>query len=273
MNQLNRHLFCLLTELSSRKWLSERIGSFTKSKASRRLIRRFAKTYGIRVEEAEQPIDAYESLNDFFIRRLKPGLRPVVPDANSLVSPVDGTVTGIGSMNDKLRFMVKGQEYGLDELLHDLPMKDRYHSGYFIVLYLSPADYHRVHSPVAGEVTATRRIPGTVYPVHERSLLRMPKVLSRNERLITCIRHRFGMATVVKVGAMNVSSIRYTEPLRVRLDRGEELAFFEFGSTVILLIEKEAFAFRDGLDIGSKVRVGEALGCWEGRCINETKQV
>ncbi|WP_239551148.1 phosphatidylserine decarboxylase [Paenibacillus elgii] len=81
------------------------------------------------------------------------------------------------------------------------------------------------------------------------------------------------MTTVVKVGAMNVSSIRYTESLRVRLDRGEELAFFEFGSTVILLIEKEAFAFRDGLDVGSKVRVGEALGYWEGRCINETKQV
>ncbi|WP_010499843.1 phosphatidylserine decarboxylase [Paenibacillus elgii] len=68
MNQLNRHLFCLLTELSSRKWLSERIGSFTKSKASRRLIRRFVKTYGIRVEEAEQPLDAYESLNAFFYR-------------------------------------------------------------------------------------------------------------------------------------------------------------------------------------------------------------
>jgi len=127
---------------------------------------------------------------------------------------------------------------------------------------LSPADYHRVHSPVTGTIIGKTHIPGKTYPVNEFGLKTTRKALSRNERLITYIMHRHGIVSLIKVGAMNVSSIRYTEPLSPHLNRGDELAYFEFGSTVVLLVENESFEFVHELCEGARVRVGEPLGYW-----------
>lgn len=226
------------------------------------MIPLFVKTYGIPAEDAEKPLAAYRSLNEFFIRRLQADLRPIDQNTDSLLSPVDATVTGIGQIEADLLITVKGQEYSINEFLDHSPIADRYRSGFFIVLYLSPADYHRVHSPVTGTISEKSHIPGKVYPVGPFALQNMRKVLSRNERRITCIQHNHGLVTVVKVGAMNVSSIAYVEGLADHLVRGEEFAYFEFGSTVVLLIENGAFQFRDGLGLSSQVRVGEAIGYW-----------
>ncbi|PYI54053.1 archaetidylserine decarboxylase [Paenibacillus flagellatus] len=257
-----QRLLALAAELTSVKWLSRLIGRFTRSRWSRALIPRYARAYAIRVEEAEKLPDAYRSLNDFFVRRLKPGLRPVDRDARSLVSPVDGTVTGIGPIGDRADLIVKGQYYRADDLLGGSPLAASYAGGFFVVLYLSPADYHRVHSPVAGTVTGSAHFPGRTYPVNAFGLERMRRVLSRNERLITYIRHAYGVLPVIKVGAMNVSSIRYAEPMPEHPAKGDELARFEFGSTVVLLVEPGSFAFRPDLAVGSRVRVGEPLGRW-----------
>src|SRR5690606_18809828 len=105
--------------------------------------------------------------------------------------------------------------------------------GFYIVLYLSPTDYHRIHCPVSGKLLEREHVPGKVYPVNEFGMRHMKGTLSRNERLITYIRHGGGEAAVVKVGAMNVSSIQYVEPLGNTVERGQELAYFEFGSTVV----------------------------------------
>ncbi|KIL41821.1 phosphatidylserine decarboxylase [Gordoniibacillus kamchatkensis] len=258
----DRHFLRLLTELTSHKWLSRLVGALTKSRVSRILIPWYSRTYAIQIQEAEKPLRDYRTLNDFFIRRLKEGLRPVHPDASSLVSPVDGTVTGIGRIHDDLAITVKGQDYNVWEILNQEQVSDTYRGGFFIVLYLSPADYHRVHSPVAGSIVGKAHSPGKVYPVNGFGLRHMRKVLSRNERLLTYIRHRYGTLAVVKVGAMNVSSVQYAEGLRDRIAKGAELAYFEFGSTVVLLTENASFAFRDDLAVGSRVRVGEPIGFW-----------
>nr|WP_248924212.1 archaetidylserine decarboxylase [Paenibacillus hamazuiensis] len=258
----SQHFLRLLTELTSYKWSSRLIGSFTKTKTSRLLIPWYSKTYAICNEEAEKPVSAYRSLNDFFTRRLKSGLRPVDPYTASLVSPVDATVTEIGRIHDNLSIRVKGQEYKVGELLGRSIIPGNFNGGFFIILYLSPADYHRIHSPVSGFIRETAHIPGKAYPVNEFGLKHMRKVLKRNERLITYMQHRYGILSIVKVGAMNVCSIKYTEPLSLRLNKGDEFAYFEFGSTIILLMENEPFEFRSGLGLGSRVRVGEPLGYW-----------
>jgi phosphatidylserine decarboxylase len=252
--------FRLMTELSSRKWISQMTGKFAKSKASRGLITRFAKAYGIRIEDAEKSLKSYGSLNDFFTRRLKPGLRPVDSGAAVLVSPVDAKITGIGPVEDGLIVNVKGQDYTIDELLNRSPRVMNYNRGFYFVLYLSPTDYHRIHSPIAGQVLEKEHVPGKVYPVNEFGLTKMRRVLSRNERLITILQHEFGEIAVIKVGAMNVSSIQYVEPLPAQLERGGELAYFEFGSTVVLLMENDTFEPRSDLKLDSKVLMGEALG-------------
>jgi len=249
-----------MTELGSRKWISRLTGRFAQSPASRRLIPRFARMYGIAVQEAEKQLHEYGSLNEFFTRRLKPGMRTIDPAQDAIVSPVDALITGAGPVNAGTILNIKGQDYTVEELLAHSPRTENYKNGFCIVLYLSPTDYHRIHAPVDGVVVEREHVPGRVYPVNDFGLRHMPRVLSRNERLITCIRHKNVEVAVVKVGAMNVSSIRYVEPLSDRTERGGELAYFEFGSTVVLLMEDESFTLRGDLMPGSKVQMGEALG-------------
>lgn len=257
---MSKPLFRLMTELSSRKWVSRMTGSLAKSKMSRRFIPRFAKTYGIRVEDAEKPIHEYGSLNDFFTRRLKPGIRPIDSGEDTLVSPVDALITGMCPVHEGAILNVKGQDYTLEELLNRSPRVVNYKEGFCFVLYLSPNEYHRIHAPATGEVLETVHVPGKAYPVNEFGLTQMRRVLSRNERLITFLREEAGEIAVVKVGALNVSSIRYIEPLPQCVERGGELAYFEFGSTVVLLTENGIFGPRADLQVGSKVKMGEALG-------------
>jgi len=257
--------FRLLTELSSRKTVSRVTGAFAKSRASRSLIPWFARTYGIRVEDAEKRIAEYASLNDFFTRRLKPGIRPVETGDSALVSPVDAMITGIGPIQAGQMFNVKGQDYTIEELLNRSPRLVNYKDGFFFVLYLSPTDYHRIHAPVGGKIVEKEHIPGKVYPVNEFGLRHMRRVLSRNERLITYMQHAFGEVAVVKVGAMNVSSIQYVSPLPDQLAGGDELAYFEFGSTIVLLTESGTFKPRSDLKLGSVVRMGQMLGTLQAK--------
>ncbi|MFD0962251.1 archaetidylserine decarboxylase [Paenibacillus chungangensis] len=257
---MTKWLLRAMTELSSRKWISKLTGKFAESSASRMLIPRFAKIYGINVKEAEKELSQYATLNEFFTRRLKPDARHVHESESALVSPVDALITGAGVISKGAILNVKGQNYTIDELLNGSPRTTNYMDGYYYVLYLSPTDYHRIHMPVSGQIVERELIPGKVYPVNNFGLQHMKRVLSRNERLVTYVKHHAGEAAVVKVGAMNVSSIQYVMPLRERMDRGDELAYFRFGSTVVLLTEDDSFIPRDDLHPGMKVRMGERLG-------------
>lgn len=262
---MKKRFFRLLTELSSRKTVSRCTGAFARSRLSRRFIPAFARTYSILIDEAEKLPQEYESLNEFFTRRLKPGMRTIDDAPQTLVSPVDAVITGMGRIQDGTILNVKGQDYSVEELLNRSPRTVNYKNGYFYVLYLSPTDYHRIHSPVAGTIIEKEHVPGKVYPVNEFGLTQMRRVLSRNERLITYINHELGEVAVVKVGALNVSSIQYVNLLPNTPNRGDELAYFEFGSTVVLLAENDTLQARSDLDIGSKVKMGEALGRFKER--------
>ncbi|MDQ0061175.1 phosphatidylserine decarboxylase [Paenibacillus harenae] len=249
-----------MTELSSRKWISRLTGGFAQSAASRHLIARFASMYGIKVEEAEKPLTEYRTLNEFFTRRLKAGMRQIDSNPDQVASPVDALVTGAGTIREGTILDVKGQNYTVEELLNRSPRAASYLGGYYMVLYLSPTDYHRIHTPVTGTVVEREHVAGKVYPVNDFGLRHMRRVLSRNERLITYIRNGFCETAVVKVGAMNVSSIKYVEPQLDEVVKGDELAYFAFGSTVVLLMEDDSFIPRDDMQVGLKVKMGERLG-------------
>jgi len=257
---MSKILLRSMTELSSRKWISKLTGAFSKSAASRLFIARFAKMYNIQIDEAELPISEYRTLNAFFSRRLKPGARSIDPAPDSCVSPVDALITGIGPISDGLMLSVKGQDYSVSELLNSSKEAECYHNGFYFVLYLSPTDYHRIHSPIDGLIEHREHLAGRVYPVNDFGLTHMKRVLSRNERLITYMLHAAGRLAVVKVGAMNVSSIQYALPLSDHAVKGGDLAYFEFGSTVVLLLENNSFEPRVDLRLGSKVKMGERLG-------------
>ncbi|MFD3261304.1 archaetidylserine decarboxylase [Paenibacillus lentus] len=249
-----------MTELTSRKWISRLMGRFSHSEASRLLIPAFAKSYGIPLHEAEKDIKEYRTLNEFFTRKLKPDMRPIHALPEGLISPVDALITAMGEIQSGTILNVKGQDYSLEELLNHSPRIETYNQGYFFVLYLSPTDYHRIHAPVTGRKLESEHIKGKVYPVNDFGMRHMRTVLSRNERLITYISHDLGEVAVVKVGAMNVSSIKYTDAKANQWNRGDDLAYFEFGSTVVLLIENGTFEPLPELAEGCKVKMGEPLG-------------
>ncbi|AIQ20257.1 phosphatidylserine decarboxylase [Paenibacillus sp. FSL H7-0357] len=255
-----KQLLRLMTELSSHRWLSRLMGAFSHSRLSRFLIPVFIKSYHIPAAEAEKQSRQYRTLNEFFSRRLKPGMRPVASGDDAVASPVDAMITAMGEIHSGTILNVKGQDYELEELLNHSPHLELYKKGFFFVLYLSPTDYHRIHAPLTGRKVESDHIRGRAYPVNEFGMRHMKGVLSRNERLITYIAGANGEAAVVKVGAMNVSSIRYTDEQAMEWQIGDDLAYFEFGSTVVLLLESGTFTPRAGLTSETKVKMGELLG-------------
>ncbi|ASA23920.1 archaetidylserine decarboxylase [Paenibacillus donghaensis] len=255
-----KQLLRLMTELSSHRWLSRVMGFLSHSRISRFLIPVFIRTYHIPAAEAEKNPRQYVTLNDFFSRRLKPGMRPIATGEDVVASPVDAMITAMGDINCGTLMNVKGQDYKLEELLNHSPHLELYKKGFFFVLYLSPTDYHRIHAPVSGTKAESDHIRGRAYPVNEFGMRHMKAVLSRNERLITYIAGSSGETAVVKVGAMNVSSIRYTDDNASSWNIGDDLAYFEFGSTVVLLLESGTFVPRPGLRTNTKVKMGELLG-------------
>jgi len=249
-----------MTELTSRKTISRITGAFAQSRGSRIFINKFASAYGIKVEEAEKPIDQYTTLNEFFTRRLKKELRQVDSSPSALVSPVDALITGCGVIHNGTILNVKGQDYSVADLLANDDLAKKFLNGYYYVLYLSPTDYHRIHTPIEGTITNRVHLLGKVYPVNNFGLTHMKKVLSRNERLITYIKNNNHTVAAVKVGAMNVSSIHYVNEHKTEVERGEELAYFAFGSTVVLLTETNSYEADPAIQLNSKVLMGQKLG-------------
>lgn len=254
--------------------LSRAAGRVARSPASRALIPWFAHHYGIDRSAAAVPEGGFRSLQQFFCRQLAPGLRPIDATPGIVVSPVDGTLGSCGRIEAGQLWQCKGMSYALEALLGGAEGARRYLGGTYCTLYLAPHDYHRVHAPAAGRVPAARYLPGAFWPVHPRAVATIPGLFAANERLITWLDTDAGQMAVVMVGACLVGGIRVNYdpawnagpgPHRrserqyqpaPRLERGEELGRFEFGSTVVLLLEKGAEVVAAA---GSQLHFGEAL--------------
>lgn len=257
--------------------VSRAAGAFAQSAASKAIVPAFARHFNIDVTEAEKPLAEYGSLNEFFTRRLKAGARPIAGDAKTIVSPVDGKVSAAGKIHKGRLYQVKGMDYTLFDLLNgDAEMTERFTDGEFATIYLSPQDYHRIHMPLGGKLTAASYVPGSLFPVNPFAVHNVTNLFARNERIITYAETQAGMVAVIKVGATIVGSVKvvygdyttngwwrkgYTRELSPspRLAKGDELGRFEFGSTVIVLFEKGKADIRK-FKPDEVVRLGQAIG-------------
>lgn len=253
-------------------------GRVMSSRWSRPFIPHFCRHYGINWQEAALPAEQYPTIQEFFCRALKPDARPIDPDPASLVSPVDATVAQAGPIHDGTLLQAKGIPYSVADLLVDPHMARRYEGGWYVTLYLSPRDYHRIHAPADGVVRNTTYVPGSLWPVNRQAVGRVRRLFARNERLITYLdTATFGRLALVKVGACMVGGIRVIFDPSVHathrrgpaehrcyphphpLAKGAELGRFEFGSTVILLAEPGAWKLSDDLRPDATVRVGAPI--------------
>lgn len=225
----------------------------------RTMLSRFASVYGIDVDEAEKPLEDYAGFDDFFTRRLKPDARPIADAPDAIVSPADGAVVECGLATEGKLIQAKGTLFSLAELLGDPEGAARLQGGPYLITYLSPKDYHRVHSPVAGRVLGWRHLPGSLFSVNAKSVACEPGLFVRNERLVTLIEMEHGgLCAVVMVAAIGVGHVtvsydpdvathhpsflragvqhrHYDQPRPIR--RGEELGIFHLGSTTIAVFE------------------------------------
>jgi phosphatidylserine decarboxylase len=228
----------------------------------------------LRLDEAERT--HFTSLRDCFTRGLRPGARPIDPDPDVLVSPCDAVVGARGRIEGTRVYQAKGFPYTLADLLGEGELTERHRDGLFVTLRLKSNMYHRFHSPADARLERVRYVSGDTWNVNPIALKRVEKLFCKNERAVIelGLRDPREALTLVPVASILVASIklhavkdefdlRYDGPRVVDLSdvsvtKGQELGFFQSGSTIIVFASGP-FVFSQGVVEGATIRVGEAL--------------
>ncbi|WP_407176571.1 archaetidylserine decarboxylase [Bradyrhizobium sp. STM 3562] len=216
----------------------------------------------------------FKSLHDCFTRELKPGLRPYDPDPNIVASPSDAIIGAFGTIREGELFQIKGAPYSLADLLGDPAQVEAHRNGRFITLRLTSSMYHRFHAPHDCHIDEVRLIHGDTWNVNPIALKRVERLFCKNERAVISTHLKSGDAlTLVPVAAILVASIRLhfldlvlngqtrgplNYPCDVDVKKGDELGWFEHGSTIIVLAPAH-FEFCDNVTEWGRVRAGEPL--------------
>ena len=281
---LGARLFVGMQHLLPQHTLSRVIHRVARARAvglKNALIGNFVKHFRPEMSDAVQPNPlAYGSFNDFFTRALKPEARIIDQDPHALVSPVDGTVSQIGLLDEMRMIQAKGRHYRVDTLLAGSSRySNRYVGGAFATLYLAPYNYHRIHMPMAGTLRAAWYVPGKLYSVNATTAASVPELFAINERVVCIFEHGPIEYAMVLVGALFVGSIATIwhgditprSPRRVmnmpmpkdlaatRLVKGAEMGRFNMGSTVILVFPRDVMQWDPAIGPGSIIRVGQRL--------------
>ena len=216
----------------------------------------------------------FTSLRDCFIRELKDGARPIDADAGVLTSPCDAIVGAGGAIAGTELLQIKGSAYSLEDLLVDRHLADFYRDGCYVTLRLTAAMYHRFHAPGDCRVEEVTHIWGDAWNVNPIALKRVKNLFCKNERALIRVRLEEGdhLVTLVPVAAILVAGIRlrfldiivdprrttHAVPCQVPFRKGEEMGWFEHGSTIIVLAPK-GFALCGNATVGTTIRMGEPL--------------
>jgi phosphatidylserine decarboxylase len=243
-------------------------------------VRRFASAYSLALDEAQRPLAEYRTVRELFTRRLKDGVRPVAPGTLVPVAPADGRIYACGEAPAGQLIQAKGVDYPLAALLADEELGRMLQGGSYVTIYLSPHDYHRVHSPLSGTVNSLSYVPGDLFPVNPTSAALVRGLFVRNERLVFALDTPLGPCAVVMVGATVVGRLRATfdgasangelsfrprRPVRrlyrpgVPIAKGAELGVFDMGSTVVVCFAPGRAQLSPRLVVGEAVELGSAL--------------
>ncbi|MFK5914329.1 MAG: archaetidylserine decarboxylase [Woeseiaceae bacterium] len=231
-------------------------------------------------EAIEENPYAYETLNAFFTRELKPEARTIDDTNNAMVCPVDGTVSQAQAIENGRVFQAKGQDYSLLELVGGIEeLAETFTNASFATIYLSPRDYHRIHMPIDGKLTDMVYVPGRLFSVAPHTVNTVPRLFARNERLVCKFDTDHGPMIMILVGAVNVSAIdtvwggSVTPPSKrkvihttyenvdINLKKGLEMGRFNLGSTVVLLMNDKV-TLDDAIKHGEVVKLGQKLASY-----------
>ncbi|MCK9255305.1 MAG: phosphatidylserine decarboxylase [Bacteroidales bacterium] len=233
------------------------------------IISVYKRRYKIDLNDFVLPKNGFVSFNSFFTRKFKEKARPI---GEGIISPIDGFLFDFGKILPENKIYVKYKNYYIDDLIIDY---DENLNSY-VVFYLSPADYHRVHASFDMKINSALYLPGTLRPVREKTVNKRNRVYCRNERIVLSGDSEYGKFYCVLVGALLVGKVKlsFDSGLQTNIKRGvmaekkyekeiiikkgEEIGFFEMGSSVIVLLESEIFTKME-IDLNSPLKVGQEL--------------
>jgi phosphatidylserine decarboxylase len=273
---LREELSFLLTNRVPRRWLTLLMGRLSPIEASifSAPALWFWKTFSdLNLSEARK--SRFASLQDCFIRELKPGARPIAEDAATLVSPCDAIVGACGTIDRGTVLQAKGFPYTLAELLADASLAQAYEDGRYVTLRITPTMYHRFHAPHDLDVEHVTYVSGDTWNVYPIALRRVQRLFCRNERaVLRCRLVSSGTPfLLVPVAAILVASIRLhcadvllhlkyrgpnEIPCNARYRKGDEMGWFQHGSTIIALVPND-LSLAEGILEGKRIRMGEPL--------------
>lgn len=243
----------------SRKTLGKAFNIACRSRLSKVFIRPYIRLYKVDRKEIRHP-SAYKSLTDFFVRDIDPGLRPIAKGRSVVVSPVDGTIVDLGYAQENQIILAKNNSYCLSELLA-LPDVDCFRGGYYINIYLSPKNYHRIHMPITAQIIYHQYVPGQVFPVNKLGINTIKDLFAKNRRTCTIFETEEGSKfALIKVGALGVGKIISSFQVHEKITKGREIGRFEFGSTVILIFQKDLFKPAKYLAANQQIKMGQKIG-------------
>ena len=252
--------------VAKRKFLSTWYGKKMDNPASTKKIEGFVKDLGIEMKEAEKPISEYKSFNDFFYRKLKPTARSI---ENGFVSPGDGKMLAFENVEDIHNFFIKGRKFTLNEFLVNKELAEKHKNSSLIILRLAPNDYHRYHFPYDGTPSKMTKIKGDYFSVSPYALAsNFTKVFCENKREYCILSSKDkGEIIVAPVGATMVGSIIETYTPNSEIKKGDEMGYFAFGgSTIVLLVDKTKVKIDSDIIKNTKnkietgVKMGEKIG-------------
>lgn len=247
-------------------------------KLTTHLITWFIQRYQVNMAEAANSDPAsYASFNEFFVRPLKAGVRPLANSA--YVCPVDGAISQLGKIEHDQIFQAKGHQFSTTALVGgDAQLAAQFNDGNFVNIYLSPKDYHRIHMPCAGRLTRMIYVPGDLFSVNPVTARGVPNLFARNERIVCVFESKHGPFVMVLVGATVVGSMAtvwhgLVNPPRSKqvrewtyqdknftFQKGEEMGRFMLGSTVVMLFPKNMIALESSWQANGAVRLGQSMG-------------
>lgn len=255
--------------IGSRKLLSTLMGFYQNSALSKNQIHKFVETMEINLDEAERSqASDYKSFNDFFSRKLRPGVRTMDANDTVVVSPADGRVLAYQNLEEYQMLQIKGKPFSIKELLADSSTATLFKNGCCVVVRLNPSDYHRFHFPVTCIPARHKEISGRYFSVNPISLKCVDNVYCKNMRHISYLNNgKSGLIAMVEVGAAMVGSVMQTYQPDSQVKKGAEKGFFQFGgSTVILLFQPDHIILDADLIANTRegyetlVKMGESIG-------------
>jgi phosphatidylserine decarboxylase len=246
--------------------LSDWAGKYMNKKRSKKKIKQFIDQHEMDLSDYIIPKEGFETFNEFFYRKIKPGARAI---QEGVVSPADGKVLAFNKVDATALFHIKGIEFDLKRFLdNDNKLFKQYEGGAMVVVRLAPTDYHRFHFPVKGQVSKTKRVKGWLYSVSPLALKNSFEIFCHNKREYNSIdTETNGQVLHFDVGATMVGTIIQTFKEESIVDKGSEKGYFAFGgSTVVLLFEKGKVKLSNDLldntsnGVETAVKMGETIG-------------